>query len=36
MEKLGIPADIFGNINPGWRTVMKKYFDGEKQLDEKM
>lgn len=26
MEKLGIPADIFGNINPNWRIVMKNLF----------
>jgi hypothetical protein len=33
MEKLGIPADVFGNINPNWRTVMKRYFDSEKLID---
>ncbi len=32
MEQVGIPADIFGNINPEWRTVMKKYFDNDKQI----
>jgi len=33
MEKLGIPADIFGNINPQWRIVMRSHFEGEKQID---
>lgn len=27
MEKLGIPADLFGNINPNWRIVMKHYYE---------
>ncbi len=36
MEKLGIPADIFGNINPNWRVVMKNYFAGDQQIDDKM
>jgi len=33
MEKMGIPADIFGNIHPSWRLVMKTYFDQDKQTD---
>ena len=33
MQKLGIPADIFGNINPNWKIVMKKFYDSEKQID---
>jgi hypothetical protein len=27
MERHGIPADIFGNINPDWKIVMKRYYE---------
>lgn len=36
MENMGIPADIFGNIHPGWRIVMRKYFDQDKLTEEKV
>jgi hypothetical protein len=34
MEKLGIPADLFGNINPNWRIVMKNYYEALSLTDQ--
>lgn len=36
MEKLGIPADIFGNIHPQWRIVMRNYYSQDKQIDSQV
>jgi hypothetical protein len=33
MERLKIPADMFGNINPNWKIVMKKFYSMEKDID---
>ena len=33
MEQLSIPADIFGNIHPDWRKVMRNYYSEDNQID---